>query len=288
VNATEATKKVRRDHARELAREMREDEKKRKRRNRFFVQGGVVVGLLAIIAIVALVIVNTKPTPIAAGPLNMISDGILLKGENGSIVPVKTAAIVKSGKPVSTDPNSLPDTVNIVMYIDYFCPSCQAFESTNQTQIDTLLSSGVATLEVHPIQLLDRSSVGTRYSSRAANAGACVANYQPDKFLDVTAAFYANQPKEGTGGLTNDQIVQLVQSAGAKRTDVKKCIAKELFKDWVAASTARAFSGELPNSNGVTITGTPTVLVDGQEFTGLLNDPSAFISFFNSIASAKK
>jgi protein-disulfide isomerase len=288
VNATEATKKLRRDHAREIAREMRDKEKKRKRRNRIFVQGGVVVGVLAIAAIVALVIVNTKPTPIAGGPLNMISDGILLQGKNGSIVPVKTAGIAKKGDPTPTDTSKLTDTVNIVTYIDYFCPRCQEFETTNADQINTLVSTGVATLEIHPIQILDSSSVGTRYSSRAVNAAACVANFEPDDYVAVTAAFYANQPKEGTGGYSNDDIVALVASAGAKSSDVANCIKKESFKDWVAASTDRALVGPLPNTKVAKVTGTPTVLIDGQQFNGPWTDSSAFISFFNSIVNAKK
>jgi protein-disulfide isomerase len=291
VNATEATKNVRKEAAREKARAMRDAEKKRKRRNRLFAQGGVVLGLLAIVAVVLLVILNTKPAPpISGGPQNMISDGILLKGVSGGITAVETPGIAKGGKPKATDPSKLSDTVNIVTYIDYFCPVCQAFETANATQINQLVASGVATLEIHPIQILDSSSQGTRYSSRAVNAAACVANYEPDKYVDVTAAFYANQPKEQTTGLTNDQIVQLVQSAGAKSDDVKTCITKESFKDWVAASTNRALSGPLPNTNVPRVTGTPTVIVDGQQYTGGGNwsDPNAFIAFFDSIAQAKK
>jgi protein-disulfide isomerase len=288
VNATEATKKLRREHARELAKEMREKEKKRKRRNRFAIQGGVVFAILAVAAIVVLVVVNTKPTPIGTAPLNMISDGILFKGVNGNMTPVKTAAIPKKGEPTPTDTSTLTDTVNIVTYIDLFCPRCQEFETTNATQINTLVSSGVATLEIHPIQILDRSSQGTRYSSRAVNASACVANFEPDKYIDVQTAFYANQPKEGTGGLSNADIATLVSSAGAKSSDVATCIKKESFKGWVSASTERALTGPLPNSSISSVTGTPTVLVDGQLFSGAFDDPTAFVQFFDSIAQAKK
>ena len=52
------TKNQRRDQAREQARLAREEEKKREKRNRLLLQGGIVLGVVAILAVVALVAVN--------------------------------------------------------------------------------------------------------------------------------------------------------------------------------------------------------------------------------------
>src|SRR6185312_7975883 len=83
-------KKDRREAAREKARLDREAERKRIRRNKIFLQGGVGVVVIAMAAIVMLIIVN-QPKPVelstnAAGPLNMASDGILLTGSTTSAV----------------------------------------------------------------------------------------------------------------------------------------------------------------------------------------------------------
>jgi hypothetical protein len=52
-SAPRQTKNEKRDHAREQARVMREQQKKKDRRRRFFIQGGIGVAIIAIIAIIA-------------------------------------------------------------------------------------------------------------------------------------------------------------------------------------------------------------------------------------------
>ena len=287
---SDASKKARRDQAREHARELREIERKRRRRNRLLVQGGVVLGLIAIAAIVVLVVSSIQPKPAgpSAGPKNMLSDGILLTADattSGDIIPVETAAIPSKGTPTPTDVSKYTDTVNIVTYVDYFCPICQAFEQTNQQQIGTWVSQGLATLEIHPISILDGSSVGTRYSTRAANAAACVANFQPTVYFQVNTALYANQPKEQTTGLTNDELISILTQAGATDSHIAKCVKDETFSAWVTAASDRSNAGPIPNSNVARVAGTPTVIVNGIQYTGQVNDAAGFSDFVTSIAN---
>lgn len=284
---SDVSKKARRDAAREHARELREQERKRKRRNRWLIQGGVLVAAIAVALVVVLVVQQVaKDNAPVAGPANMASDGILLQGDgSGNIVAVPTPATEPGADPVPTDQSTMKDTANITIYLDYFCPVCQAFEQANAQQIGTWVSAGVATLEYHPISFLDRSSLGTRYASRSANAAACVANYDPDNFFQVTTAFYANQPAEQTSGLTNDEIIALVEKAGVTNANVAQCIKDESFKSWVTEATARATTGPIPNSSLQTISGTPTVLVDGVQYPGSVTDATAFASFVNDVRS---
>merc|ERR1712034_26131 len=100
------------------------------------------------------------------------------------------------------------------MYVDYLCPVCGAFEEANAELIETLVTTGQASIEIHPVSILDRASSGTRYSSRAANAVACVAENEPDSFWDAHATLFANQPDEGTSGLSNSEIIGLFEGAG--------------------------------------------------------------------------
>ena len=137
-------KKDRREAAREKARQDREVERKRVRRNKIFLQGGVGLAVIAIAAIVMLVIVN-QPKPVAlstnaAGPLNMASDGILLSGPD--LAAETTSATKAGGDPVATKQDD--SKLNIVTYVDYQCPYCQQFEATNAQQIKDLVASGKA------------------------------------------------------------------------------------------------------------------------------------------------
>lgn len=257
------TKNQRREAAREKARELRELQRKKERRNRFFLQGGIGVGILVVLGVIAL-IVTTSIQPPAAGPLNMQSDGIVIGKD---FKAVSTPAISAKGKPVATVRDKKSSVVSIRIYLDYFCPVCNEFETANKAQITSWLKKGAVTLEIHPISFLDRSSLGTRYSSRAANAGACVANYAPDDYWTFTEEMYVEQPKEGTGGLTNAQLIDVVKTAKVhNQSAISDCINSEKFKAWVTAATDRAGAGPLPDSSVKAVTGTPTVIVDGVEY----------------------
>jgi protein-disulfide isomerase len=281
------TKNQRREAAREKARELRDLQRKKEKRNRLFLQGGIAVAVIAVAAIVTLVLVNSV-TPPAAGPLNMQSDGIIIGKD---LKAVRTPAIPAKGKPVATVRDKKSNVVSIRIYLDYFCPVCNAFETANKSQITGWLKTGAATIEIHPISFLDRSSLGTRYSSRAANAGGCVANYAPDDYWAFTEEMYVKQPTEGTVGLTNAQIIDIAKTAKVSNlSKVSDCIKSEKFKAWVTSATARAEAGPLPDSSVKTVTGTPTVIVDGVEYpitTDDVSSASAFAAFVEQTAGAQ-
>ncbi|MDQ1552022.1 MAG: hypothetical protein QOD50_1444 [Actinomycetota bacterium] len=281
------TKNQRREAAREKARELRELQRKKEKRNRVFLQGGIALGVVAIAGIIVLVLVNSV-TPPAAGPLNMQSDGIII-GKDLKAVP--TPAIPAKGKPVATVRDKKSSVVSIRIYLDYFCPVCNAFETANKSQITSWLKNGAATIEIHPISFLDRSSLGTRYSSRAANAGGCVANYAPNDYWAFTEEMYVKQPAEDTAGLSNAQIIAVAKTAKVHNlSQVSSCINDEKFKAWVTAATNRATAGPLPDSSVKTVTGTPTVIVDGVEYPITSDDVSsaaAFAAFVEQTAGAQ-
>jgi protein-disulfide isomerase len=209
----------------------------------------------------------------------MLSDGITIGKE---FKAERTAAIPANGQPVPTVRDKKSSVVTIRIYLDYFCPVCNQFETANKDQISSWLKSGAATLEIHPVSFLDRESLGTRYSSRAANAAACVSNYSPDDFWTFTQAMYVSQPKELTAGLTNAQIIKVIQGAGVTNlSQISKCVNKETYKSWVTDSTDRATHGPLPDANIKTVTGTPTIIVDGLQYVatdfGSASDFQAFV-----------
>src|SRR4029453_3461656 len=169
-NQPRPSRNERREAAREKARILREEQKKRERRNKFLIASGVPGGVALIAAlIIPLVVQNTRPE--GPGPANMASDGILLTaGDDGGIVAVETPARAAGATPTPTVPDESGEVANIVMYVDYLCPFCGQFEETNSDSLRTMVESGAATLEMHPIAILTNKSAGTQYSLRAANA----------------------------------------------------------------------------------------------------------------------
>lgn len=259
------TKNQRREAAREAARLEREKNKRRERLRRWLIPTISTLALLAIAGGIVWAFVSNTPAPQSAtGPRNMASDGILFSADaDGTVVPVTTGAVPASGTPTPTDPQD-DGLAHIVTYVDFSCPACKSFEEAYSTSIDALVSAGVATLEVHPIAILDSRFINSRYSTRANNVGACVADLAPESFRDVMAAMFVNQPEEGTSGLTDKQIIDVVHSAGLVDADVDACIEDELFQPWVTAATERATSNASLIPPGAPGLSTPTLVVNGE------------------------
>jgi protein-disulfide isomerase len=213
----------------------------------------------------------------AGGPANMLSDGILFQGVSGTATPVKTAALKPKEKPVATDTAKYTKTANIVEYIDLQCPYCQEFVETNLAQEDKWVAAGKATLEIHPISFL--GSVTNTYSSRAANAVACVANYDPNDMLAVLKTMYKDQPAEESTGLPNSKIISMLSSSGASGSKIAGCVNGESFKSWVTAATERANESVFGGTATDPKESTPTVFVNGAQYNGSLTDASTFAKF---------
>ncbi|MBF4635545.1 thioredoxin domain-containing protein [Agreia pratensis] len=275
------SKNERREAAREKAKVLREQQRKKDLRNRIFLFGGLGVVVIAIGVAVTLIIVSAIK-PAGPGPMNMASDGVTVsKGFVATTAPAQPA----DAEPVVPTPDYSNGVVDIQVYVDYLCPFCGQFESTNSEQIGKWIDSGAATLTTHPLAILDRGSLGTKYSTRSANAAACVANYSPDSFFAYSALLFKNQPAENTEGLDNAALKGYVTDAKAdKVSQIEKCIDDTEFKDWVSASTARALKGPLPNTKVEKVEGTPTVLVNGQQYSGSLTDADAFSAFVLQVA----
>lgn len=159
--------------------------------------------------------------------------------------------------------------VTVEIYYDYMCPACGAFESANGAELDRLMQQGTVRLALRPISFLDPQSEGTRYSTRAANAFATVVNDSPDRAWAFHMALYAQQPSEGSKGLTDEQIKDIATSAGVP-SEVASTFTDMTYEQWVASVTQQAFDSG--------VEGTPTVKINGTPFqddlysTGPLTD----------------
>jgi protein-disulfide isomerase len=274
------SKNERREAARDKARVLREQQKKKDRRSRVVLQGSLAVLVLAIVAVIGLVIVNSVRPP-SPGPLNMLSDGVKI---SQGFTALPTAALEPDAKPVASATNA-PNVIDLRLYIDYQCPACGAFEATNAPQIKKWVSTGAATLEIHPLAILDTYSLGKKYSTRSANAVACVANYSPNQFFDYSALLFTNQPKENTEGLTDARLISLTKQAKVGKADsVASCITDQKFKSWTNAATARATTHALAGTDVKKLASTPTVIINGKKYDGAIDNASDFASAVSKAA----
>lgn len=167
-------------------------------------------------------------------------------------------------------------TTTLDTYIDPMCPICGAFESANGRTISAAAAAGTLTVRVHAMNFLDRSSQGSAYSTRADAALTCVAASQPNTVLDYLSTLYANQPEEGSKGLTDSKLVSLAQGLGA---DIGTCVKNGTYRAWVQSVNDKALAGPVAGTPHNRIEGTPTVIVDGDMYNGSVTDPAAFKAF---------
>ncbi|MBG6059862.1 protein-disulfide isomerase [Cryobacterium sp. MP_M5] len=171
-----------------------------------------------------------------------------------------------------------PTTVDV--YFDPMCPYCKQFEDANGAQLSAAVDADAITLRLHALTFLDPASQGTDYSSRASAALTCQATLRPEATLDYLAALYSSQPAENTPGLTDDELVSL-QGADL---DFADCVASGRYLTWSQDNTKTALNGPIPGAEIDSIQGTPTVLVDGAQYQGPIDDPQAFADFLSGRA----
>ncbi|NKX56858.1 DsbA family protein [Arthrobacter mobilis] len=270
-NAPRPTKAERTAAAREKARQIREEQQRREKRNSLLLRWGIVGAVVAIIVAVALIVVSgTRGSIPDAGPAPQhgnIYGGYVMAKDGLRPTEAHTVDVASIPDPASSDGgNIIPagikaaakgDPAQIVVYADMGCPVCKAFEGQYSEYLDGLVQDGAATVEYRVATFLDRVST-TNYSSRAANAVACVADEQPEAFRDYMTELFVQQPAEGGAGLDNATLVSIAESAGAP--GVASCIEEDKFRPW-AKYVNQTFSE-------YQVGGTPTVYVQGQKWDG--------------------
>jgi protein-disulfide isomerase len=163
--------------------------------------------------------------------VGLIGWGVAAGQESGKTANLTTPSVaVDEGTAfaVGTGP------VKIDIYEDFICPACGQFEAGAASTIDQLVAANKVTVQYHPIAILDRAS-STEYSTRSAAASAAAA--QGGKFAEYHRALFANQPQEGSTGLTDEQILQIASSAGV--TGIDDCVNSGRYSDYVTTMTQK-------------------------------------------------
>lgn len=209
---------------------MQQQRAKEKRRNAL-IQGGIALTAVVAVLLVTVAVLNAR----GAGQAEVVPEAV--NGNGGFVVG-----------------NADADTT-ITVYEDLQCPACKAFETASGDKLTELAESGDVSVEYRIISFLD-SPATDDYSSRAANASACVMEQGTDTWAAFHKAMYEKQSPESGPGLTDEEILAIAVDAGADEAETKSCIADGTYDDWVAQVTDE--SGD----DGVS--STPTVMVDGE------------------------
>lgn len=261
----QSSKAERRDAARAQALKLQQEQIRREKRTRNVIIASVLAGLLLVVGIGYAIMKSAGPT-VPSG-ITAFPDGLnvpSVSDEKGGI------SFGASGEAGST---SGDDAVVVDVYLDYMCPICGTFEDINGPDLDELRANGDITLVLHPVSILDSQSQGTAYSTRAAQAFAYIAENAPAQALAFNEAMFAQQPTEGTSGLSNDEIAAIATSVGVP-DDVVQGIADGTYNKFVEALTEIAFNNdELLNADGRF--GTPTILINGKRVTSNWTEPGA-------------
>ncbi|MBN9099743.1 MULTISPECIES: thioredoxin domain-containing protein [unclassified Pseudonocardia] len=150
-------------------------------------------------------------------------------------------------------------------YEDFLCPICNQFEKRYSAQIVDALNSGKISVRYHTIAILDPSSNPAGYSTRAANAAVC--SVSAGIYPAYRAKLFAEQPAEGSAGLSNEQLIKFGTDLGAKG-DFAGCVNGGTNTAAVTAETKKAIADPALQTNGQF--GTPTLAINGKKVD--LND----------------
>jgi protein-disulfide isomerase len=273
TNDPQPTKYERRQQAREKALALRKEQERKARRNRIIGISALAVALVALGGVVIAVINSNNQSKANAESYAQVAFPEASPVPSLAAVTAPKTADAKGGIPVSkAGVGTAGSGTRLDVYFDFMCPYCGEFDRTNAADLDALVTAGSLTVIYHPVSFLDSSSVGTYYSTRAANAAAVVADQSPANFTAFVTAMYAtgNQPAEGTAGPTDARIAEIAQGVGVPASVTAKFTATatvdgvtaRTFAPWLAAVTQL-----LPTDDQGRAT-TPAILIDGTRWNG--------------------
>jgi protein-disulfide isomerase len=155
---------------------------------------GVAVGIVGIVAAVALAFVVTSGSSSSSTP-------------NVSTLPDAAASLAEfKGIPQRGNVLGKPSApVTLVQYIDLQCPACRAFETEVMPSIvQRYVRSGKLKVESRPIAFIGPDSLLGRRATIAAG--------RQNRLYDFAQLLYANQGAENSGWLNEDMVSSAAKS----------------------------------------------------------------------------
>jgi protein-disulfide isomerase len=249
------------------AEQMRKDREKADRKQRNLITVGIVVIVIALVAVggwgIKAASDSNEKAKTLTTPKNVNKDyGIVYNQEAAT----GTAPAADAAKPVT-----------VVLYEDFLCPGCGALEQTAGSFLSSAVESGEIQIEYRPYSFLLQQSTN-EYSQRAWNAAACVYDKGGAKaFKDYHDLLFGNQPEEGTAGPEDPELIDFAKQVGV--TGIDACVNQEKFSPWI----------EDARDHGVDdgVSGTPTIRIDGKDVSGAGNTIATVDDIQKAIDAAK-
>jgi len=160
--------------------------------------------------------------------------------------------VVTAGQPTA------PVTIDV--YEDFLCPFCERFETRNRDALTAALNEGRVKANFHALNILDARTTPPGYSTLAANAALCAvpAGIWPA----YHERLFAEQPAEGSAGLTSAQLSAIGTELGAGSAFTQCVEANGNAAAITAATEAAATNPALQTDSQF---GTPTIAVGGRK-----------------------
>lgn len=149
----------------------------------------------------------------------------------------------------------------MVLFEDPQCPYCRQFEEVNGSLIVAAVHAGELAVEYRMRCFLGPESV------RADNALALAA--EAGRFDELRRALFAAQPREGTGGFTNEDLWRSGVEVGLTGSDFVSGVRDARYERWVLRREALYQSQDPQGTPAAWLDGIPLdsrVLLDGSEF----------------------
>src|SRR5271170_2836943 len=149
----------------------------------------------------------------------------------------------------------------MILFEDPQCPYCRQFEELNGAVVAVARDAGALAVEYRMRCFLGAESV------RADNALALAA--EVERFDELRQALFSEQPPEGTGGFTKEDLLRIGTQIGLTGSDYVAGVREARYERWVL-KREDAYRAEDPQ-------GTPAAWLDGEQLdsrvlfdTGLL------------------
>lgn len=250
------TKAARREEARQAALALRAQQERVAKRNRLIAIIAAAAVLIGFAVLVVVILNQGGGDDAADGP--QVQPDFAAANGGGIVMDADGIVTPPADAPEDWPVGAFDDAVVVTVYSDPICPWCAVFASEAMPVLDELRLDGEVVVDHRVVGNLDAQSMGARYSTRAAQALYTVAAEAPDAYLDFEAALFANQPAEGTTGLTDEEIAQIATEAGVPDAAVT-AIADGTYTWWVGQVTTAArdlYDGRLA---------TPAIRLNGEQ-----------------------
>jgi protein-disulfide isomerase len=223
--------KQRRDQGRtDRAAAVRAAQARKERTRRLAVVAGIIVLLGAIVAGGAWYAAGGDDIPATSGDAPPVAAGAASLRMGDADAPVK-----------------------IVIYEDFLCPFCRELENSTRDFLQENAEAGKVSVEYQPVNLL----TSFEYSATAMNAWAAVLKHaSPEAALRLHDILFDNQPYEQDSDDHIDDIAGWVDEVVGDDAAVQSAMGSTDTDFFDAAQQAMT---------AAKITGTPTVVINGQE-----------------------